>query len=145
MDADREPDLELELPLDVHAPCEARHAVGRVDRPSPDLRDAVMLLTSELITRALRHRCGGPGATVTVRVWMPPDLARVEVWCEPRLLHEHDVDPDPEYELMLLEETTDRWSIERREDRVCAWFEIDRVEPAGNGHAPSRSIQRTSV
>ena len=132
MDPGLEPDLELELPLDKHAPSEARHAVGRVDRPSPDLKDAVMLLTSELITRALRNRCGGENPTVRLRVWMPAEIVRVEVWCEPELLHEHpEVDDEyPEYDLMLLELTTDRWSIDRREDQICAWFEIDR-RPAG--------------
>src|SRR5207302_10152509 len=38
-----EPDLAIPLRLDAHAPRAARWYVARVDRPSPDLRDAVML------------------------------------------------------------------------------------------------------
>lgn len=140
MDTEDSPDLELSLPLDAHAPSEARHAVGRVDRPSPDLRDAVVLLTSELVTRALRHRGDDERASVNIRVWMPADVVRVEVWTEPRLLRDPGHDPDgdgPAFDLMLLDQTTDRWCIERREDRVCAWFEIDRRKPRSAEPAPS--------
>jgi hypothetical protein len=128
---DGAPDLQLSLSLDAHAPSEARHAVARVDKPSPDLRDAVVLLTSELVTRALRQRgSAGPGS-VELRVWMPRHLARVEVWTASTLLsHPAEIPGEPEYDLMLLDEATDRWAFERRGERVCAWFEIDRSEDA---------------
>lgn len=137
------PDLHLSLPLDAHAPSEARHAVARVDSPSPDLRDAVVLLTSELVTRVLRQR-GEDGNGVELRVWMPRALVRVEVWTEHGLLHGVGRESDPEYDLMLLEQTTDRWAIERRGERVCAWFEIDRLRPAAAPEAP-RPVQHSSV
>src|SRR5207237_5616148 len=38
------PDLATTLELDADAPRAARHLVGRVDSPAPDLRDAVVLL-----------------------------------------------------------------------------------------------------
>jgi hypothetical protein len=145
METDTAPHLELSLPLDPHAPSEARHAVARVDRPSPDLRDAVVLLTSELVTRALRQRGGSEAGSVEVRVWMPREVVRVEVWTDPTLLsHPAGIAGEPEYDLMLLDQSTDRWAFERRGERVCAWFEIDRREPA---HSPDgvRPAQRATV
>ena len=49
------PDLEISLHLDEYAPRAARYHVTHVDNPSPDLRDAVALLTSELVSRAVAH------------------------------------------------------------------------------------------
>jgi hypothetical protein len=139
------PDLQLSLPLDPHAPSEARHAVGRLDRPSPDLRDAVVLLTSELVTRALRQRGDREPGSVEVRAWMPREIVRVEVWTDPTLLsHPLEIAGEPEFDLMLLDEATDRWAFERRGERVCAWFEIDRREPA-HAQDGSRPVQQTAV
>jgi hypothetical protein len=139
------PDLQLSLPLDAHAPREARHAVARVDRPSPDLRDAILLLTSELVTRALRQRGDGEPGSIEVRVWMPREIVRVEVWTDANLPSRPvEVAGEPEYDLMLLDEATDRWAFERRGERVCAWFEIDRVEP-DDAHDRARPVQHTAV
>ena len=72
------PDLSMSLALDPYAPRAARYHVSQVDRPSPDLRNTVVLLTSELVTRALQH--GAPaGATMQLRAWMPADVVRVEL------------------------------------------------------------------
>jgi hypothetical protein len=139
------PDLQLSLPLDPHAPSEARHAVARVDRPSPDLRDAIVLLTSELVTRALRQRGGAEPGSVELLVWMPRELVRVEVWTDPTLLsHPAEIAGEPEYDLMLLDQTTDRWAFERRGERVCAWFEIDRSEPA-HARNETHPVHHTTV
>src|SRR5205814_698462 len=60
------PDLALSLPLDPYAPRAARYHMAQVDRPSPDLRDAVVLLTSELVTRAVQL-CDSREATIELR------------------------------------------------------------------------------
>jgi hypothetical protein len=136
----------MSLPLDAHAPSEARHAIARVDRPSPDLRDAVVLLTSELVTRALRQRGGAERGSVELRVWMPREVVRVEIWTDPTLLsHPTETAGEIEYDLMLLDQSTDRWAFERRGERVCAWFEIYRREPAHAPHDGARPVQRTAV
>jgi hypothetical protein len=146
IEADQAPDLQMALPLDAHAPSEARHAVARVDKPSPDLRDAVVLLTSELVTRALRQRGGREPGSVELRVWMPREVVRVEVWTDPTLLsHPTEIADEPEYDLMLLDQSTDRWAFERHGERVCAWFEIDRREPARAPHDAVRPVQQTAV
>src|SRR5437764_14761764 len=73
------PNLAITLPLDRHAPRAARHHVALVDSPSPDLRDAVVLLTSELVSRVIERSWPGHGDTLELRVWMPPEVVRVEV------------------------------------------------------------------
>src|SRR5258708_10218382 len=55
----RRPDLAVVMPLDPHTPRSARHCVAQVDHPSPDLRDAVMLLCSEIVTQAGGSSEGG--------------------------------------------------------------------------------------
>jgi hypothetical protein len=34
----------------------------------------------------------------------------------------------PHYDLLLIDQVADRWSIEPTEALACAWFEIDRQE-----------------
>ena len=65
----RAPHLSISLPLDPRAPRAARYHVAQVDRPSPDLRDAVVLLTSELVTRAV-ERSRSSAQHLELRVWM---------------------------------------------------------------------------
>jgi hypothetical protein len=142
MPLDLAPDLVISLKLDPYAPHAARYHVAQVDRPSPDLRDAVILLTSDLVTRAVQqHRPESP-QTVELRVWMPADLVRVELLA-PRdsLLPSMELD-GPHYELLLLDQIADRWSIDTDRHPACLWFEIDRHlenhELDEESHAPER-------
>src|SRR6202043_3923187 len=73
------PDLAISLRLDAYAPRAARFYVAQVDRPSPDLRDAVVLLTSELVSRAVEQCGSAPDEEVELRAWMPADVVRVEL------------------------------------------------------------------
>src|SRR5260370_37049063 len=73
-----QPDLAVALSAENFAPRLARHAVGSVDRPSPDLRDAVMLLTSSLVARACRA-AQDPSQKIELRAWMPRSVVRVEM------------------------------------------------------------------
>ena len=138
-----EPDLALSLPADPYAPRAARYHVAQVDRPSPDLRDAVVLLTSELVTRAVQH--GASGEMMELRAWMPADVVRVELLAPRKLLPPPSGANAQDYSLMLLDELADRWSLERSAEPACMWFEIDRHAPgpgqlagADNGGANPR-------
>jgi len=135
----RPPDLEISLQLDPHAPRAARYHVAQVDRPSPDLRDAVILLTSELVTRAAQYSRPGRDEAVQLRVWMPADVVRVELRAPRELLLPPAEREGPHYGLLLVDQVADRWSIEPTQALACAWFEIDRhrheVEPE---HEPQR-------
>jgi hypothetical protein len=116
------PDLELSLPLDPFAPRAARHHIAQLDRPSPDLRDAVVLLSSELVTEAVERADEG---SIELRAWMPADIVRVEVHGPPGAARELEDEPRA-YGSLLLDQIADRWSIEHTDVTVCAWFEIDR-------------------
>jgi hypothetical protein len=126
------PDLQVALRLDAFAPRAARYYVGQVDRPSPDLRDAVVLLTSELVSRAV-EQCGGVsrGEQMELRAWMPPDVVRVELRAPRELLDPPSHAGWTHYDLLLLDQVADRWAIDTDdaddgEQSACMWFEIDR-------------------
>ncbi|MCW3068407.1 MAG: hypothetical protein JWL67_1032 [Solirubrobacterales bacterium] len=125
------PDLQVSLTLDPFAPRAARYYVAQLDRPSPDLRDAVVLLTSELVSRAVEQCEHCSGEAVELLAWMPSDVVRVELRAPREVLdlpaHAHRT----HYDMLLLDQVADRWSIETTqaeasEPCACMWFEIDR-------------------
>lgn len=124
-----DPDFRAVLRLDAHAPRAARYYVAQVDRPAPDLRDAVVLLTSELVTRAVQQ-CQSDTEEVELRVWMPNDVVRVELRAPRELLClPLDDSGEAQYDVMLLGQVADRWSIDTDQRPACMWFEIDRHIP----------------
>jgi hypothetical protein len=120
------PDLEISLALDEYAPRAARYYVTHVDRPSPDLRDAIALLTSELVSRAVQQCVSAPEESLELRAWMPADIVRVELRAPQGLLEVPDGGNGTQYDLVLLDQVADRWSIDTSEPSACMWFEIDR-------------------
>jgi len=122
------PDLVVSLSLDPFAPRAARHYVGQVDHPSPDLRDAIMLLTGELVTRAAQQCQTSSQQEAELRVWMPADVVRVELRTPPGLVSPLRDGDTRQYGEMLLRQVADRWSIDSSLDFACMWFEIDRHE-----------------
>jgi hypothetical protein len=135
------PDLAMSLALDPYAPRAARYHVAQVDRPSPDLRDAVVLLTSELVTHAVQH-CQSPEAILELRAWMPADVVRVELHAPPQLLGLTSDGDSTDYGLLLLDELADRWSLDQAGETACMWFEIDR-HPHHNG--PPAGVRENSL
>jgi hypothetical protein len=120
------PDLEVSLHVDPYAPRMARYHVSHIGRPSPDLRDAVALLTSELVSRAVQHSGSVPCDSLALRAWMAVDVVRVELRAPTALLElPEESDPD-EYDIVLLDQIADRWSVDAGESSACMWFEIDR-------------------
>lgn len=117
-----QPDLAVELPLDPYAPRAARHYVSQVDRPSPDLRNTVLLLVSDLVTGAVEG-CGE--GTIELRVWMPSDVVRVEVEGAREVIEQAPRHPQS-YASLLLDELADRWELEHGNGPARIWFEIDR-------------------
>src|SRR2546422_1438195 len=94
------PDLAMSLALDPYAPRAARYHIAQVDRPSPDLRDAVVLLTSELVTRAVQQ-CESSEANMELRAWMPAELVRVELLASRELLALPKQPDERDYSLLL--------------------------------------------
>jgi len=122
----RAPDLVTSLHVDHHAARAARHCVRTVDSPSPDLRDAVALLTSELITRAVLDEERPPDDEISLRVWMPADVVRVELSVPHGPWFARPAPPGEDFGARVLDGFADRWSIEPGDRCVSLWFEIDR-------------------
>jgi hypothetical protein len=120
------PDAVISLHPDPFAPRAARYCVATVDRPSPDLRDVVVLLTSELVTRAVMLCEDALEEFVELRVWMPPDLVRVEIRGARELLCAPVESNHPLDDLLLVDGLADRWAIDADDHDACIWFEIDR-------------------
>jgi len=121
-----QPDAVLSLRPDPYAPRAARCCVGMVDHPSPDLRDVVMLLTSELVARAVMLCESAPDEFVELRIWMPADVVRVELRGARELLCAPAESDHPLDDLLLVDGLADRWAIDVAEHDACIWFEIDR-------------------
>jgi hypothetical protein len=120
------PDAVISLHPDRYAPRAARFCVATVDRPSPDLRDVVVLLASELVTRAVMLCESAADELVELWVWMPADVIRVELRGAHELICAPPARGHPQDGLVLLDELADRWSIDADEHDACIWFEIDR-------------------
>jgi hypothetical protein len=141
------PDAVISLRPDACAPRAARFFVGTVDRPSPDLRDVVVLLTSELVTRAVLLCPDDCDELVELRIWMPAEVVRVELRAARELIYAPPEPPRPQDGLLLLDDLADRWSVDVRGEQGCIWFEIDRRhapvvdgrERAGHVFASSRN------
>ena len=84
-----------------------------------------MLLTNELVTRALQHHQFTSGEAIELRIWMPTDIVRVELQGPRNLLPPPAVPGEPRH-AFLIEELADRWSIDVADHHACVWFEIDR-------------------
>ena len=120
------PDLAVSLHLDEFAPRAARYHVTHVGNPSPDLRDAIALLTSELVSRAVQHNGSSSCESLELRAWMPSDVVRVELRAPHGVFEVSTEDDATQYDLVLLDQVADRWSIDETEPADCMWFEIDR-------------------
>lgn len=120
------PNLEISLELNAFAPRLARHRLEEVGHLAPDLRDAVSLLTSDLVTRAVRACPSATDSEVHFSAWMADGFVRVELRAPNALLPSGpDADCSP-YEKVLLDQIADRWSIDDGRQTGCMWFEIDR-------------------
>ena len=101
----------------------------------------IVLLTSELVTRAVTLCDGGGDELVELRVWMPADVVRVELRGAPELVCRPAEPQHPQDDVLLIEDLSDRWSIDVEADEACIWFEIDRRPAAQQTHqAPTDGV-----
>lgn len=96
----------------------------------PELADTAELLTSELVTNALRHT--GRGAVFDA-VLTGDQRLRIEVQDGEAGLPGRRRDPDAEYAtsgrgLMLVEALADSWGVQLRGDGKVTWFELATAE-----------------
>jgi anti-sigma regulatory factor (Ser/Thr protein kinase) len=104
----------------------ARHALR--DRGlSADLDHTVSLLTSEVVSNAVRHAGPlSPTEKIVFHARMGDDHVRVEV-----ADHGPGFDPDIRHEtsgfgLRLVDKLASRWGVERTPRGCRVWFEVDR-------------------
>ena len=95
------------------------------------VRDDVLLLTTELVTNAVRHSSAGPEALVRVELRRATDRVRVAVSDEGTGFTAeapHERNEADGWGLALVDRIADRWAITSTASGTCAWFEI--------GHGP---------
>src|SRR4051812_25843215 len=90
----------------------------------PDLDHTVSLLTSEVVTNAIRHAANhGP---VRVEAVLQPDFARITV-IDSGPGFDPDVRHDARgYGLRLVDKLASRWGVEPEGDGTHVWFEVDK-------------------
>jgi anti-sigma B factor antagonist len=122
------PDFEVSLDLNLDAPRSARNYVRELLRAdaSPTLREAVMLLTSELVTPIVQLGTSVFLEAGELRVWLRAGVVRVELGVPSELLLPAPGLNGPQYDQILLDQLADRWSIDTDGATACVWFELDR-------------------
>jgi|GEM_PF-1010118 len=130
------PDFDVVLELNRDAPRRARNYVRDLLRvnASHELCDAVMLLTSEIVTPIVERGTTAFLECGELLMWIRADLVRVEFRAPSKLLSSA-----PEYDRRghdadILDELADRWSIDAAGANASIWFEIE--HRPGRGRAP---------
>lgn len=120
---------EFHLPPRTTAPALARATVASAIGPvRPEVAEQVELLTSEVVTNAIRHARTDPLAEVILRVDATNNHVRIEV-----------LNPGPSFDpafpsrpdlsgtglgLFLVDALADAWGVDREGPRTMVWFEI---------------------
>lgn len=115
--------LALCLPPVPESAGRARRALVRAGL-DPDLDHTVSLLTTELVTNAVRH--AKSDADVRVDAILLPSFVRVEV-----VDQGEGFDPEVRHDaggfgLRLVDKLSSRWGVECDAGETRAWFELDR-------------------
>ena len=129
----------LALPITSLAPRHARRHLATIGASWPaDLLDVALLLTSELVTNALRYG-NGDGIFLTVR--HTPDTLRVEVQdanpAAPKLSRKPDTALEQGRGLHLIDRLATRWGHTPAAEPAgkTVWFELDHGRAAPDGRS----------
>ena len=119
--------LRLRLRCDASAPRLARRAVERLDAITP-VREAALLVTSELATNAVVHSGSDPSEEIELRAELAPDAVRIAVSDRHHSCNEPEVQPADHLRpggngLRVVEALGRRWGAERG-DGLCVWVEL---------------------
>jgi len=109
------PILDLTLVTDFHAPSRARSAIAALeDRLPPGLVSRLSLVTSELMTNAVRHAGGSPQTTLSVRIARERVVVEVASMGPP--FDRCSMRPEPGvnggFGLRVVDALCDRWWVE---------------------------------
>ena len=121
---------EYTLPPEPPAPSMAREIVGSVVPPlRPGTTDNVLLLTSEVVSNAIRHGAQEPSQEIVLRLERGDHNVRVEVLNDgPSFTPTPPFQPTEEreggYGLYLVNSLARSWGVDREDDRTKVWFEV---------------------
>jgi anti-sigma regulatory factor (Ser/Thr protein kinase) len=109
----------------------ARKALGDLIGVEPSVRPVLELLTSELVTNAVRHGASDPHESILLSARRTDGAVRVEVCDEGLTAFEAGPEGTDLMEpggngLVLVEALASRWGVNRGQPK-CVWFE---AEPA---------------
>ena len=129
------PRVEIQLPVDAHAPAQARLAVDvLVDWFPEAVLDRVRLLVSEIVTNSVRHAGLGPADQIVLALHVTATGIRVETYDQGPGYAVQPGPPTPDrpsgWGLFLVGALADRWGVDRN-GGSRTWFEIDASAPAG--------------
>jgi anti-sigma regulatory factor (Ser/Thr protein kinase) len=118
----------IDLSGGLRAPQSARRAIEQhfAATVDTDLLASVELLTTELVSNAVRHGGAGEDDVVVLHIAVAPGRLRVEVCDTGDGFEAGRPTPYGEggYGLFLVSEVSSRWGVSR-EGGNCAWFELD--------------------
>jgi anti-sigma regulatory factor (Ser/Thr protein kinase) len=107
----------------------ARRALDELNDVDADARGVIELLTSELVTNAVRHGASDPNEAILLSARRVDGSVRVEVCDEG--LNAFEADPDGTelmepggHGLVLVEALASRWGVDRGQPK-CVWFEAE--------------------
>lgn len=123
--------VSLEVPAEAEAAAIAREVLARalVEVPIPEERiEDLRLLTSEIVTNAVRHAGLAQEDTIGVAVFASERRVRVEVADDGPGFDPSDVpEPSPErvagWGLYLVKQLADAWGVIKNEPNLV-WFEV---------------------
>ena len=121
---------EFSLPPTPPAPAIAREIVGSVVPPlRPATTDNVLLLTSEVVSNAIRHGAQEASQEIVLRLERGEHNVRVEVLNDgPGFTPTPPFQPTEEreggYGLYLVNRLAGSWGVDREDDRTKVWFEV---------------------
>jgi serine/threonine-protein kinase RsbW len=118
-------DVVVAFPVTPNAPSAARRVL-LAEGLDPDLDHTVCLLTSEVVTNAVRHAVPEEAGKIVLAARLTPDFARIEVrdpgpGFDPDVRHRADG-----FGLRMLDALAARWGVDSDERGTRVWFEIDR-------------------
>lgn len=118
-------DVVVALPAKPEAAGAARRLLVR-EGLDPDLDHTVCLLTSEIVTNAIRHAGLDAGDRLLFAARLTDEWARIEVrdsgpGFDPDIRH-----GAPGYGLRMLDMLASRWGVDRDDTGTRVWFEVDR-------------------
>ena len=123
--------ISVKIPVQPEAVAMARDTVSRVvadRRADPRRVEDLRLLTSEVVTNALRHSGMTPGGSLTVAVDIESDRVRVGVTddgpgFDPDALRGPSPDDVGGWGLLLVEQLADSWGV-IGDGSTFVWFEL---------------------